>query len=135
MKISEKVIFEDIYEDLTDNQLLTLNQYGFRLGDATINQLLYITHWIYAAFEEFSSRETSAVFLVISKAFDEVWHDGLILKLKNYGISGPLLALIESYLSNRKQRIVLNGKRSEWSTITAGVPQGFVLGPLFFGLH
>ena len=58
------------------------------------------------------------MFLDISKAFDKVWRDGLILKLKNHGISGPLLALIESYLSNRKQRIVLNGKCSEWSSIT-----------------
>ena len=106
-KIFEKVIFDAIYEHLTDNQLLTPNQSGFCTGDSTINQLLYITHRIYAAFEEFPSRETRAVFLDISKAFDKVWHDGLILKLKNHGISGPLLALIESYLSNRKQRIVL----------------------------
>ena len=130
-KIFEKVIFDAIYEHLTDNQLLTHNQSGFCPGDSTINQLLYITHRIYAAFEEFPSHETCAVFLDISKAFDKVWHDGLILKLKNHGISGPLLALIESYLSNRKQRIVLNGKCSEWSSIKAGVLQGSVLGPLF----
>ena len=71
------------------------------------------------------------MFLDISKTFDKVWHDGLLLKLKNYGITGPLLALTESYLSNRKQRIVLNDKCSEWSNITAEVPQGSVLGPLF----
>ena len=68
----------------------------------------------------------------MSKAFDKVWHDGLILKLNNHGISGLLVALIESYLSNRKQRIVLNGKCSEWSRVTARVPKGSVLGPLFF---
>ena len=66
------------------------------------------------------------------KAFDEVWHEGLVFKLKTYGISGPLLALIVSYLSNRQQRVVLNGKTSVWSCISAGVPQESVLGPLFF---
>ena len=131
-KIFEKVTFDAIYEHLTDNQLLTHNQSGFCPGDSIINQFLYITHRIYAAFEEFPSCETRAVFLDISKVFDKVWHDGLILKLKNHGISGPLLALIESYLSNYKQRIVLNGKCSEWSSITVRVPQGSVLGPLFF---
>ena len=84
----------------TDNQLLTPNQSGFRPDDSTINQLLYITQKIYAAFEDFPSRETHAVFLDISKAFDKVWHEGLVFKLKTYGISGPLLDLIVSYLSN-----------------------------------
>ena len=118
-----------------DNNLLTPNQSGFRPGDSTINQLLYITHSIFTGFEEFPSRETRAVFLDISKAFDKVWHDGLIFKLKNYGISGPLISLIQSYLANRKQRVVLNGKSSQWSQITAGVPQGSVLGPLFFLIY
>ena len=85
-KIFEKVIFDDIYERLANNQLLTPIQSGFRPGDSTINQPLHITHRIYAAFEEFPSRETRAVFLDTSKTFDRVWHDGLILKLKNYGI-------------------------------------------------
>ena len=93
-----------------DNQLLTQNQSDFRPGDSTINQLSYITQKIYNAFEDFPSRETRAVFLDISKAFHKVWHESLVFKLKTYGISGPLLALIVSYLSNRHQRVVLNGK-------------------------
>ena len=72
------------------------------------------------------------MFLDISKAFDKVWHDGLLFQLKNYGISGFLFTIIKDFLANRQQRVVLNGKSSCWSSITAGVPQGSVLGPLFF---
>ena len=81
-------MFDAIYEYLCVNQLLTPNQSGFRPGDSTVNQILSITYQIYSALEEFPSRETRAVFLDISKAFDKVWHDGLLFKLKNYGISG-----------------------------------------------
>ena len=133
-KIFEKVIFDAIYPHFSDNQLLTPNQSGFRPGDSTINQPIYITHSIFTAFEEFPSRENRAVFLNISKAFDKVWHESLIFKLKSYGISGHLLTLIEFYLSERMQRVILNGKSSKWSRSTAGVPQGTVLGPLFFGV-
>ena len=119
-------------EHFTDNQLITPNQSGFRPGDSTINQLLYITYSIHIAFEEYLSCETRAVFPYISKAFYKVWHEGLIFKLKSDGISGTLLVLIESYVSNCKQHKVLNGKSSNWSSIFSGVPQGSVLGPLFF---
>ena len=71
-KIFEKLMFDAIYELLCENQILTPSQSGFRPGDPTINQLLSITHKIYSAFEEFPSRETRAVFLDISKAFDSV---------------------------------------------------------------
>ena len=75
------------------------------------------------------SLEVRAVFLDISKAFDKVWHDGLIFKLKINGISGRLLNLFENYLQNRKQRVVLNGC-SDYSIIESGVPQGLAFGPL-----
>ena len=60
-----------------------------------------------------------------------MWHDGLIFKLKQNGISGSLLKLFESYLHNRKQRVVLNGSFPDYSVIQSGVPQGSVPGPLF----
>ena len=70
------------------------------------------------------------IFLDISKAFDKVWHDGIIFKLKAYGAEGELLSLLKNYLENREQRVALNGQTSEWRKIKSGVPQGSVLGPL-----
>ena len=72
------------------------------------------------------------IFLDISKAFDKVWHRGLIFKLRQNGVTGQLLNLLENYLSNRKQRVAMNGSFSDYSLIESGVPQGSVLGPLLF---
>ena len=114
---------------------MTPSQSGFHPGDSTINQLLSITHKIYSAFEEFPTRETRAVILDISKAFDKVRHDGLLLKLKSYGISGCSIAVIKDFLNNRHQRVVLSGKSSILFLRTAGVPQSSVLGPLLFLIY
>ena len=61
--------------------------------------------------------------------FDKVWHKGLVLKLKQNGISGNLLNLVCDFLRNRKQRVLLNGQVSDWSDVRAGVPQGSILDP------
>ena len=129
-KILEKIVFDQVYTFLNVNNLLSKNQSGFRSGDSTIYQLLSITTTIYETFEKYD--ETRAIFLDISKAFDKVWHEGLLFKLKCNGISGTLLNFFENYLFNRHQRVVLNGQESDWMTIKAGVPQGSVLGPLLF---
>ena len=92
-----------------------------------------ITTEIVNAFEDID--ETRAVFLDISKAFDKVWHDSLRFKLRQNGVNNKLLDLISSFLSNREQRVVLNGIESNWAKIYSGVPQGSVLGPLLFLIY
>ena len=132
-KIFEKIIFDQVYAFLDKNKLISTKQSGFRPGDSCIYQLISITSDIYRNFEKYD--ETRAVFLDISKAFDKVWHDGLLHKLKSNGISGNLLLFFENYLFNRHQRVTLNGTESSWKSISAGVPQGSVLGPLLFLIY
>ena len=69
------------------------------------------------------------------KSFDKAWHEGLIYKLKPVGVSDSLLKLIQSFLTNRFQRVLLNGQTSEWLSVKAGVPQGSILGPLFILIY
>ena len=116
-----------------DNKLISTNQSGFKPGDSCINQLLSITHEIYKSFDD--GLEVRSVFLDISKAFDKVWHEGVIFKLKQNGISGDLLNILTDFLSNRKQRVVLNGQVSTWTSVNAGVPQRSILGPLLFLIY
>ena len=97
-------------EFLEENSLLCPHQSGFRSSDSCQSQLLSIVHDIYASFDQSPTLEMRANFLVISKAFDKEWYEGLIFKLEHIGISGNLLSLLKSFLNNRFQRVVLNGQ-------------------------
>ena len=131
-KMFERILYRALHNHLNDNFLLCESQFGFRCGDSCVNQLLSITNMIYSSFDKNPSLEVRGVFLDISRAFDRVWHAGLLFKLESIGVTGKLLKLTESFLNERYQRVVLNGVTSEWSCIRAGVPQGSILGPLFF---
>ena len=132
-KIFERILYNSLFDFLNQNDFISPAQSGFKPGDSCINQLLSITHEIYQSMDE--GYEIRGVFLDISKAFDEVWREGLVFKLKQNEISGNLLIIFEHFLRNRKQRVVLNGRTSNWENIYAGVPQGSILGPLLFLIY
>ena len=129
-KVFEKCVRKYIHNYIVQNNLITEHQSGFTSGDSTTNQLLFITNEFSKALD--AGKEIRVVFFDISKAFDRVWHKGLLYKLSKMGIAGNLMEWIKSYLFSRNQRVVVNGTESDWININAGVPQGSILGPLFF---
>ena len=132
-KIMERCVHKHMYNYLMQHQVLTPFQSGFVQGDSTTFQLLHTYHTFCNAVD--SGKEVRAVFCDISKAFDRVWHRGLIHKLSGIGCSNKVTKWFSSYLTGRKQRVVLNGQASDWTSVQAGVPQGSILGPLLFLIY
>ena len=134
-------VVSTVFEKLLNNRIndhlekcgLFYFQYGFRSFQSTADLLTVVSDRIARAFNR--SGATRAVPLDISKAFDKVWHAGLLHKLKSYGISGQIFHLVSSFLTNGQLPVVLDGKSSQEYLLNVGIPQGSILGPTLFLLY
>lgn len=129
-KVMERVVNQSLVSFLRHHNLLNDCQYGFLSERSTADLLTVLFQKWSDALD--SGSEVRTISLDISKAFDKVWHDGLLAKLQSYGVSGPLFNWLKDYLSNRRQAVRVDGFISGSQSINAGVPQGSVLGPTLF---
>ena len=129
-KIFECLLYNSLFKYLIENNLIFPNQSGFKLGDLCTDQLISITHEIYQSFDD--EFEVRGVFLEISKAFDKVWHNGLIYKLKENRVAGDLLGTLINFLEDRGQRAILNSQHLMWMNVEARIPQNSTLDSLLF---
>ena len=132
-KVFERCVFKDVFNHLHLNKRISKLQAAYSPCNSTEYQLLELYHIIAKSMDE--DKTVRFVFCDVSKAFDRVWHEGLVVKLRAIGIGGGLLKWFQSYVSNRNQRVVLNGQMSEIKRLHAGVPQGSILGPLLFLIY
>jgi hypothetical protein len=130
-KVLERCIYNKIIPHI--RPLISKHQHGFLANSSTNTQLISFFNDINNILDE--KDDIDLVYFDLSKAFDSVPHLPAITKLKSFGINGNLLNWFENYLSNRKQRVVIDGQASGWLPVTSGVPQGSILGPLIFLLY
>ena len=131
-KVFERIIFDQMYHYFNSNNLLAEQQYGFRKNHSTEYAAVKLVDHISKEME--SGKTPCALFIDLSKAFDTLSFEILIRKLRHYGVTDTDLRLLISYLTNRKQYVVFNNHESDITEIKAGVPQGSILGPLFFSI-
>jgi hypothetical protein len=132
-KVGEAVLLRRLKEVVDARKALPEFQFGFRQGHSTTQQLLRLTEWTTRAFNH--KKATGAVFLDVEKAFDQVWHEGLLHKLRSLSVPHGLYNVLKSYLNGRVFSVRVGDTRSPLRSLTAGVPQGSLLSPLLFAIY